>query len=132
MDISGNWYNELNSVMTINPIAPDGSFTGTYQTEGIQPVGLVGITDGNNVVGFTVVWPQDYTSVTTWSGLITSDDNNDQQITADWLLTAPPPTTEEWKTTNIGQDIFKRYQFTEEFVLTKSKTSGRSHPSSNK
>ncbi len=129
MDISGTWYNELNSAMNIDSIQPDGSFTGTYQTQGIPPVPLIGKTDINSaglVVGFVVVWPSDFASVTTWSGLLIP--GQDPQITADWLLTAPPPQEEQWKTTNIGQDIFKRQPFSDEVVAAKLKTSGRSHP----
>jgi hypothetical protein len=64
MDIEGIWYNELNSILTIEPVA-SGGFSGTYQT-GVSSSGcatgsfrVVGRTDtdsGGDAVAFVVCW----------------------------------------------------------------------------
>ncbi len=111
----GTWENELGSTMTINSVSPDGEVRGSYQTavsasscaKGTFP--LVGRTNLPSL-GFVVSWTNDSSkcsSVTAWSGQLQTV-RGENQIVTTWLLTAQTVPRNNWQSTTINQDIFKR------------------------
>jgi len=122
--ISGSWLNELGTRMTI--VANDrGRVTGEIRSE----VGGVG--DEQPVVGYLAPWPAqrgviglvvpwaETASVTTWSGHFDLDAD---VIVANWLLTTADFEENEWQSTRVGRDVFRR-------VGTLSSANGRRHQS---
>lgn len=119
MPITGNWYNELGSMMTLNQ---NGfSITGTYQTAvgdagGVyQLVGSIDV-DGDpstngQAVAWVVVWNNaahgSSHSITAWSGQYQVV-NGEEEITTLWLLTEEMPSNAEWASTTVNQDVFTR------------------------
>ena len=91
MDITGEWFNELNSRMLISKV--NGSvFTGKYESA-VGPVkgeydliGLVSVpSDENRTIAFLVAWQngiKDVDSVTAWSGEVREVEDAAQQRTA--------------------------------------------------
>jgi hypothetical protein len=138
MNIQGSWYNELGSMMTIDPVA-NGQFTGTYTTA-VSSTGcaqgnftLVGLTDtdtGGEGVGFVVNWKNnkaDCESVTAWSGQAQTI-NGEDQINAFWLLTVESAPDQDWYATHVGQDVFTRTALPKEHIAKNLKTMRRSNP----
>lgn len=121
MSISGTWYNELGSVMTIST-ASDGSLSGTYCSavgEAQFTYPLVGRFDvapssGGQSLGWTVAWWNQYGnshSTTSWTGQYQIDPNtNEEEIYTLWLLVAEKSPSQDWSATNVGQDTFTRTQ----------------------
>ncbi|HEX8597786.1 MAG TPA: avidin/streptavidin family protein [Chloroflexia bacterium] len=135
----GVWHNELGSTLFIDEVQ-GGLLSGRYQTavsssgcaHGIFQV--VGVTDtesdGHNV-GFTVSWnnaSSKCSSVTSWSGQLLTDANNNPYITAFWLLTMESKQADSWWATHVGQDTFFPMPPSEAAIAGKSNTGRRSHP----
>lgn len=113
----GTWENELGSTMTINSVSPDGEVRGSYETavsasgcaKGTFP--LVGRTNLPSF-GFVVSWTNTLSrcsSVTAWSGQLQTLGGQDQLVTT-WLLTAQTVPRNNWQSTTVNKDIFKRKQ----------------------
>ena len=139
MSLEGTWYNELGSTMQIEPLAGDGSLSGSYETA-VSSSGcaqgafsLAGRTDvdrGGQTVGFSVCWlnqGSECNSSTSWSGQYQTV-NGEEQITALWLLTQATPPASDWASTLVGQDLFTRQPPTSDEIAARSKIRGRSHP----
>lgn len=119
MPLTGTWYNELGSTMTLTVTADpiNGSIvSGTYVTAVGSAAGtytLTGITDEGTGdatpnVGFTVSWTNlsgNSNSVTSWSGQL-QNINGQDVITTFWLLTTETSVANDWDATNVGQDTF--------------------------
>lgn len=143
MPLSGTWYNELNSVMNliVGDYVSDGGtlVTGTYQSQVGNAAGiytLSGITDegtGDSTpnIGFSVSWVNpafgNSNSVTAWSGQLQLI-NGEEVLTAFWLLTQETNPANNWSSTRIGQDVFRRIPPTEEQVAARLKLGTLSHP----
>ena len=132
MGIEGKWFNELGSLMTIASI--DGNvLSGEYQTRVGDPRGLYilsGQTDGDRQsLGWCVGWVNqdgDAHSTTSWSGQYQTV-GGDETIAAMWLLTMDIPTSDDWKSTLIGKDVFTRMPPTADIVARASR-GPTSHP----
>jgi hypothetical protein len=115
MDIKGEWFNELGSMMRID--VHGATITGKYQTavgdaDGLYDlVGRVSLPeDDNRTIGFVVAWQNDKRktdSITTWSGEV-REVNGTQFITTTWLLTEETNPKDDWKSTLVGKDLFTR------------------------
>jgi hypothetical protein len=135
MSLNGKWYNELGSEMdlTVN----NGLVTGTYHTavgdaKGNYPLaGRADITnDTTPNIGFVVSWENQYAnaeSVTSWSGQYQVI-NDEEVITTFWLLTMETNPKLNWRSTLIGQDVFKRTMPTQEQINAKLGIGPVSHP----
>lgn len=130
MALSGDWYNELGSKMTL--IVNGQDVTGYYYTavgdaEGIYD--LAGRTNDNNtVVGFSVAWQNAYgdsESATAWSG---EYHQQDDIIVTTWLLTSQTDEPDDWKSTLVGKDIFQRNPPNKELVSRAKLMRAPSHP----
>jgi len=117
MKLTGSWYNELNSRMSLT--VDGASVTGTYESavgaaKGVYP--LVGRTerspDGSQSVAFVVVWDNDVNGnlgcCTAWAGQLHVDARGRESIIATWLLSGDTVKEDDWKATKVGQDIFLR------------------------
>jgi hypothetical protein len=139
MSVSGNWYNELGSVMSLS--LEGSSITGTYQTavgdaNGIyQLVGRIDI-DGDpsvtgQAIGWVVLWSNDANgsshSITVWSGQYQIIDGV-EEIEALWLLTSETPVDYDWTATQINKDIFIRSESSKETVMKASKKRKPAYP----
>jgi hypothetical protein len=135
MSLTGTWYNELGSEMELT--VKDGLVTGTYRTavgdaKGDYPLaGRADITnDTTPNIGFVVSWENQYAnadSVTSWSGQYQIL-NNEEVITTFWLLTMETNPKLNWRSTLIGQDVFKRTRPTNEQINAKLGIGPVSHP----
>jgi Avidin family len=123
--LHGEWWNELGSKMVIE-VDPDDpkTFRGLYHTnvgnaqEKRYP--LLGRCDNRHLdsrmVGFVVVWNADppdgdapavNPSVTTWCGQLQIV--KDQEVIATtWLLNRLTAPADDWESTLVGMDYFKR------------------------
>lgn len=129
MDISGTWYNELGSQVTLT--VNGKAITGTYVTAVGDAEGeydLVGQVDTDNdesqAVGWVVVWNNENgsaDSVTAWSGQYQITDDGEEIISTTWLLTGETELDEDWASTLVGKDIFIRTQPAAEKVKTRLK-----------
>jgi hypothetical protein len=115
--LSGDWYNQLGSKMTLIP-DDNGGLTGQYNSA----VGtaedfylLTGrfdaypLSDKGVSVGWVVTWRNSKLnahSTTTWSGQYF--DGGDERIVTQWLLTSNTDSSSVWKSTNVGTDTFTR------------------------
>ncbi|KAK6978181.1 Streptavidin [Favolaschia claudopus] len=117
--LSGTWYNELHSSMTLTA-DKYGNLTGTYTSsvgnaESEYP--LAGrfdpyAPDGKGVsLGWSVAWKNakkgDVKSSTAWGGLFFPDAEGGQ-IRTHWLLNVSAPENKLWMATNLGSDVFTR------------------------
>ena len=117
MDLTGEWKNQLGSVVTLTQVE-DGKLEGTYQTEvsskgdPLPPTPLHGsyqITENGVLFGFVCQWnfqkdnEVKYSS-TAWSGRGMKENPN--ELKATWLLTSG--NEPDWKSVNINQDVFTR------------------------
>ena len=110
--LSGTWHNQLGSVLTLEEdgkgglrgtyraaagSVPDRTYavTGSYDPEPFGPV---------TVLGYVVDWVQNH-SVTVWSGQY---HRASDEIRATWLLTTETTGPDDWKSTVIGHDVFRR------------------------
>ena len=115
MGLDGEWYNQLKSKMVLKVAGAD--VTGEYHTEvgnadGIYP--LAGRTEvGGGLpqnVGWVVSWQNDKRwtpSVTSWSGQL-HDVDGEETIVTTWLLTRETKPKDDWQSTLVGQDVFRR------------------------
>jgi len=139
MPITGNWYNELGSMMMLTENG--ASITGTYQTRvgdasGIyQLVGSIDV-DGDpstngQAVAWVVVWSNaahgSSHSITAWSGQYQVI-NGEEEITTLWLLTAEMPSNSDWASTTVNQDVFTRTPPSAEVALAAKKRGKISNP----
>lgn len=119
MDISGTWYNELGSTMSITANS-DGSLSGTYCSavgDARYEYSLSGRYDtapasGGLSAGWTVAWLNSYGnahSTTSWTGQYQTDPNSgNEEIYTFWFLVSESPPSQDWSATNVGQDTFTR------------------------
>jgi hypothetical protein len=142
MPLSGTWYNELNSVMELrlNQISNNGSvITGTYQSKVGDSGGIYslygasdeGTGDTTPNIGFSVSWVNptygNSNSVTSWSGQLQVI-GGEEVITTFWLLTRETDPVNNWKSTIIGQDVFRRRPPTEAQVVARMSQGSLPHP----
>lgn len=143
MPLNGTWYNELNSVMNliVGDYVSDGGtpVTGTYMSKVGDAAGmysLAGMTDEGTGdatpnVGFSVSWVNptygNANSVTSWSGQLQIIDG-EEVLTTFWLLTQETNPANNWSSTRIGQDVFRRNPPTEEQVAARLKLGALPHP----
>ncbi len=132
MDLSGTWYNELNSTMVIS-VRPDGSLTGSY----VSGVGgsaaslLVRQYDPNPGMSTNVGWVIDwrpYSSLTAWSGQAWDDPSGGATIAAMWHLTSETSEANQWMSTLDGKDVFTRRKKSDEEVAAAMRIIAPSHP----
>jgi len=115
MDIRGEWFNELGSMMKID--VNGSTITGKYHTavgdaEGIYDlVGRISVpNDDNRTLGFVVAWQnakRSTDSTTAWSGEA-QEVNGTPYIMTTWLLTEETAPEDDWKSTIVGKDLFSR------------------------
>jgi hypothetical protein len=122
MDISGTWYNELNSTMelAVNGKQLSGRYTSAVgQAQGpYELTGYLDVDDATPTLGWVVVWKNAKAhapSVTAWSGQAQTV-LGEQLIDTTWLLTRSTAVQEEWESTMIGKDVFRRTKATAEEV----------------
>ena len=110
-EISGVWYNQLGSQLHLQG-DEHGRLTGNFHSTVGSPSGdhpVTGFFDPEpeargGPLGFTVCWP-DAHSVTVWSGRYEVDGDI---IVATWLLTGHLVGGDDWCSTVIGHDVFRR------------------------
>ena len=137
MSLEGVWYNELGSRIDLEV---DGcSIEGTYQTAVGAAEGayrLVGRTDGQHTgtsqaVGFVVSWVNEVNgnsfSVTAWSGQCQAT-NGEELLVMQWLLTTETNPDDDWVSTLVGHDTFRRTPPSEEEMTRRWKRGPQPHP----
>lgn len=114
MDISGLWYNELNSTMELavngkqlkgRYISAVGQAQGPYEL-----TGFLDVDDATPTLGWVVVWKNARAyapSVTAWTGQAQTI-LGEELIDTTWLLTRSTAVQEDWEATVIGKDLFRR------------------------
>ena len=117
MSISGTWYNELGSKMTI--AASGSSVSGIYETA-VGASGMYQLTGRMNpipysgstsqAVAWAVAWNNPYGnhhSATAWSGQYQVAGAN-EQISTLWYLASETPPSDDWQSTLAGKDVFTK------------------------
>lgn len=146
MSLGGKWYNELNSSIDIQ-IGEDNTISGIYHNAAGAAKGDYNFTgvvepvppgDTNQAIAWVVTWVRlsdgaKFQSVTAWSGqyqLVKDNETNQtvEKITALWLLTVETVPDQDWKSTQVGQDVFTRIPAHPETVKKHLDTSAWSHP----
>jgi Avidin family len=116
MDVSGLWYNELNSTMELKVAGK--SITGSYISavgDAAGPYDLIGFLDDSDetpTIGWVVVWMNKKKmahAVTSWCGQA-HDGDGDPLIETMWLLSSSTTEGSEWESTMIGHDTFRRVE----------------------
>jgi hypothetical protein len=115
--LSGVWYNQLGSTMTL--IADkNGGLSGKYNSAVGNAQDFYILTgrfdaspppDEGVSLGWVVTFRNSKLnahSTTTWSGQYF--DGSDERIITHWLLTSSTPPSVGWKSTNLEHDIFTR------------------------
>ena len=135
MSLSGTWYNELGSEMNLT--IKEGLVTGTYHTAVGDAKGiyfLAGRADATSDktpnIGFVVSWQNQYAnaeSVTSWSGQYQIN-NEEEVINTFWLLTMETDPKLNWRSTLVGNDIFKRTKPSPAEIEAKLGIGPASHP----
>ena len=117
MSLSGVWYNELGSEMTLS-VDGDGGLSGKYKSavgEAEDFYILAGRYDAfpppdeGVSVGWAVTFRNDKlnaNSTATWSGQYFAAGT--ERILTHWLLTSSTAAKDVWKSTNVGHDTFTR------------------------
>jgi hypothetical protein len=122
VDISGTWYNELNSTMQLKVTGKE--IRGWYISavgDAAGPYDLIGYLDPDDAtptVGWTVVWKNETKhaqAVTTWCGQAQQIDDEDV-IDTTWLLTRSTAVRDDWESTMLGKDLFRRVKASDEEV----------------
>ncbi len=136
MSIAGVWYNELGSEMTLQVAGK--TLAGYYISKvgagaGIpfELVGMVDAVDSTPSVAFCVVWQAagiDAQAVTAWGGQLQVQSDGTDVIVTTWLLTMETISSENWKSTLVGKDMFTRTQPSVEVVDAARKQLAASHP----
>lgn len=141
MPITGTWYNELGSILTISS-SSGNALSGTYNTASGSASGnyqLVGRLDSGSgtaasATGWTVAWSNSAFgsshSATSWTGLYQPPGNGTEEIYTLWLLATEMPEAAQWGAVRVGQDTFTRTQPTAEAVAKKMARGEVSHPAS--
>ncbi len=133
----GCWYNELGSTLNITEVDYEaGVFKGCYNSavgDAKKEYLAVGRFDKTaaGVIGWTVSWQNAYLtshSLTAWSGQLQEDKNGEAVILTTWLLTQKTKPENDWDSTNVGEDIFRRCQPRKEVTETAELRCKRSHP----
>ncbi len=108
--IGGTWYNQLSSRVDLEADAA-GRLSGSFHSSvgmvrGEHPIaGYFNPTrDDGGTLGMVVSW-RSASSVTVWSGRFEPDG---EIISATWLLTGGPVGHDDWRSTVIGHDVFRR------------------------
>ena len=138
--LSGVWYNQLGSTMTL--IAdPDGGLSGKYNSavgEAEDFYILTGRFDADppvdKGVGVSVGWVVTYRnselnahSTASWSGQYFDDGS--ERILTHWLLTLSTLPKDVWSSTNLGTDTFTRNKpSAAEIATARALTVGSPHP----
>ena len=134
MNIAGTWYNELKSKMIIKQSG--ANLTGTYQsgvgTDGriYDLVGKVNTSPSecSQAISWVVVY-NNYNSTAAWSGQYQRNEKTgEEKIYTFWLLTSETEPQDNWKATQIGQDIFTRDCPDEETIKRALRRTVRSEP----
>jgi hypothetical protein len=124
MGVEGKWYNELNSEMqlTVSAQVIKGTYVSTVGVAEYQ-YDLIGFIDTapydfSQAIAWTVVWNNaelNAHSVTAWSGQYqVNEKTGEEEIITIWLLTREQEAENDWASTLVGQDIYKRNPPTEE------------------
>jgi hypothetical protein len=132
------WYNELGSTMTLN--ASGAQLWGTYNSyvgQAEYDYDLVGFVNtaqplpgSGTALGWTVAWVNPYMtspSVTSWTGQYQEDPIQGPEITTLWLLVTETTEGSDWASTQVGADLFKQTQPTDE-QMQRARLRARSHP----
>jgi len=132
MDLSGIWYNELNSILIIS-VRSDGTLSGSY-TSGVGSsapsllLGLYSVSPRNSTnVGWIVNWKR-LPSLTAWSGQAWDDPVSGQILVAMWHLTSGTSESQQSQSTLSGKDVFTRYEKSDEEVAIAMRSVAPSHP----
>lgn len=105
---SGDWKNELGSVMHITQVSDslDGTYTSTVSSTGAVTVGdLKGYVDGD-LISVIVHW-RDFQAITSWVGQCEPGSSNKTLKTL-WQMTKQVAAGDEWASINAGSDTFTR------------------------
>jgi len=117
--ITGKWMNQLGSTMEL-VATNDGIINGNYFTkvgDAISWHRLIGqwcsTEEKGALISFTVCWtnkkPECKHSCTAWNGILYIKDNDELPfIYATWTLASDVPFCDEWKSTLISKDTFKK------------------------
>jgi hypothetical protein len=122
LSVSGVWENEFGSTLEIGPLAPDGTFRGSYQSDtgatGIYPV--VGLADpqpvgDNQAVSFSVSWRStegnedpSWHWVSGFTGLLKESEGQEILATTYLLQQNATSSTPDWMATATYPSNFKR------------------------
>jgi hypothetical protein len=110
--LEGRWYNQLGSELNID-VHDNATIRGTYRPGAGSVAGnmypVAGSYDphpsgSTTVLGFVVDWTEVH-SVTVWSGQYHHDDGS---IRMTWLMATETEVGDEWKSTFVGHDVFRR------------------------
>jgi hypothetical protein len=124
MTLLGTWYNELGSTLEINQAQGD-TISGLYETavsssgcaKGVFSVmGRTDVDAGGSTFGFAVTWLNDKSScksTTTWAGQYQTIDGQEVLVTL-WLLVMRTSPDEDWASTLVGEDVFRRERLSPE------------------
>ena len=115
-----------------------GTLRGTYCSavgEAEKEYLLLGRFDtAGQTLGWVVSWQNQYLkshlySTTSWSGQAQYDPTiSDYVILTNWLLTVETSPENDWNSTNVGHDTFRRRQPNLELTTTAKLRFQRSHP----
>jgi Avidin family len=113
-DFSGHWINELRSSMdlTVTGSAVSGTYTSAVSGDGSVITGpVIGFVAGD-VIAFSVLWPSNPGSITSWVGQLVLDSDGDEQLDTLWYLVVNVADAEDpastWTTIHAGSDQFHR------------------------
>jgi len=89
--------------------------------------------DGSQVIGWVVRWhnpdpTKPIHAVTVWCGQYQKNKKNEEVISTQWLLTEATDFADDWESTLIGNDLFKRTPPPKELVELRSQTAPRPFP----
>ena len=112
-DISGHWYNQHGSVLTLR--ASEGSLSGTFASSvgltksGAREAAVVGFSSGN-LVSFLAAFPEQG-SLTAWVGHALGA-GEESTLELQWQMTVALPGKEDrdqlWRGIWTGFDVFRR------------------------
>lgn len=108
IDFSGDWKNDLGSVMHLNQSGDslEGTYTSAVSSSGTSTVGdLKGFVDGD-LISVVVHW-RDFQAITSWVGQAEPNTANGTVKTL-WQMTKQVASGGEWASINAGSDTFKR------------------------
>lgn len=110
--LTGTWRNELGSELVLED-DHEGVLSGRYHSGAGALPGVAYPVCGSSdpapngscrVLGFVVDWKELH-ALTVWSGQYHSVDDT---IRATWVMTTETKENEEWRSTFIGHDVFRR------------------------